>query len=1123
MADWEDLPDYNGTDGASQPRSPWQLFKDSFLGGALHNPIGAEGVVRATSKLSAEELNKRERALSDKLAAKDAADAEATKGWETLSPENIGYQAVKLLGGAVGGIDPTAVIAPGRHFATRILSQMGINAGLDLGGQLTEKKRGVRDEVDPREIAFNAGAGLLTQGAFEVHSKAQTGRMINRGSKYPQYAALNDVIVNHLEGGGTLEHPKTSPKGAMGPQQVMPETARKPGFDIKPWNGKTQADLARVGRQYSAALLDHYKGDSEKALAAYNGGFGRVDHLVSKYGDSWLQHMPEESRNYVKNGLDKMNPEVRSGQPIMEDFNFDPSDNVHQFPSEKLAELTPDELRDMEARRTSGEVIPFSKEQPEVTVGEVDPSLHDLANFLEQQKDQLTPAERQDMDASAPKPTNRNTGAEDVLGKGSVATTPVNDVPSSRDLELQKALDTPENKAEAQRVFEDTFSRELGEPLPDDYASAVIKQRGGTGRKFTKSAKEMNRVKDAADFAVHEFWQDKLDNLRGVDRNTPPARPPYPGEEGFPKPGEPGNSGGPKGGGDEPVDTRPALERLADAIKKAGPARERTEDMYHLERKSREAQIQAIRARGGSAGEIFGVLKGELPKADFESIADKFSPEDIRDIERHVITHKNLRGHEVAKVLTAVRGLFNPEGARIPTHSDLDLMNDVFPVQLTKALTAKVRKMEGGQLGLELLNTPKALASSVDVSAPGRQGMFLVGRKEFWDNLPEQFKFLASEDKYQAAMEAIKDHPNFELARQADLAVRDTSHLKIGDREEAFAANLPEELLEQLQEKMPGGKYIPNVYRASDRAYTGFLRKLRFDVFDTLIEKGRDQGINWEKNPKALKALGRYINSATGRGDLKSFGKSVESAAPYLNALFFSPRFMKSRIDLLNPLFYYNLHKASPFVAKEALKDGSKFLGTEALILGLAIAGGAEVEGDWRSSDSLKIKIGDTRIDTLTGFKPFLTLATRLVRRSTKTLSGEVKPIGMGTEGTGDFGERTGLDIFNDFKRTKAAPLPSAMMNWLDGKDSVGNKFKYTTEGARLIAPMWVPGLISVLQKDGAKGAWTVLPELIGWGTQTFNVEEQKAKRKADRQGQKDKKATPSNDAWETLPQYKGH
>jgi hypothetical protein len=74
----------------AKPRTPWQRFKDTFLEGAVHAPIGAEGVVRATTDLSSEELNKRERILSDKLRARrEWEDATLFGNVDTLSPANI--------------------------------------------------------------------------------------------------------------------------------------------------------------------------------------------------------------------------------------------------------------------------------------------------------------------------------------------------------------------------------------------------------------------------------------------------------------------------------------------------------------------------------------------------------------------------------------------------------------------------------------------------------------------------------------------------------------------------------------------------------------------------------------------------------------------------------------------------------------------------------------------------------------------------------------------------------------------------------------------------------------------------------------------------------------------------
>lgn len=92
-----------------------------------------------------------------------------------------------------------------------------------------------------------------------------------------------------------------SPAGARGLMQVMPGTARDPGYGIRPSNG-TPADDVRVGRQYRAALLNKY-GDLAKHWAAYNAGPGRVDGLISRYGQNWLSYAPKETRDYVAKNL----------------------------------------------------------------------------------------------------------------------------------------------------------------------------------------------------------------------------------------------------------------------------------------------------------------------------------------------------------------------------------------------------------------------------------------------------------------------------------------------------------------------------------------------------------------------------------------------------------------------------------------------------------------------------------------------------------------------------------------------------------------------------------------------------------------------------------------------------
>ena len=89
----------------------------------------------------------------------------------------------------------------------------------------------------------------------------------------------------------------------MGLMQVMPETARDPGFGLRPANPANATDMVRLGKQYRAKMEQRYGGDPAKMWAAYNAGPGRVDGLLQRHGNAWLDHAPQETRNYVAKNL----------------------------------------------------------------------------------------------------------------------------------------------------------------------------------------------------------------------------------------------------------------------------------------------------------------------------------------------------------------------------------------------------------------------------------------------------------------------------------------------------------------------------------------------------------------------------------------------------------------------------------------------------------------------------------------------------------------------------------------------------------------------------------------------------------------------------------------------------
>lgn len=73
----------------------------------------------------------------------------------------------------------------------------------------------------------------------------------------------------------------TSPAGARGITQLMPSTARKPGYGIAPVKDQSEEEYLRVGKEYLTKMYEKF-GDWEKALAAYNAGVGNVTKAISK-------------------------------------------------------------------------------------------------------------------------------------------------------------------------------------------------------------------------------------------------------------------------------------------------------------------------------------------------------------------------------------------------------------------------------------------------------------------------------------------------------------------------------------------------------------------------------------------------------------------------------------------------------------------------------------------------------------------------------------------------------------------------------------------------------------------------------------------------------------------------
>jgi len=379
---------------------------------------------------------------------------------------------------------------------------------------------------------------------------------------------------------------------------------------------------------------------------------------------------------------------------------------------------------------------------------------------------------------------------------------------------------------------------------------------------------------------------------------------------------------------------------------------------------------------------------------------------------------------------------------------------------------------------VSMLNLPRAVMSSMDLSAPLRQGLYFINKGAFWRSLPSMFKAFNpknGEAFYKEVMTSIQANPNYDLMMRGGLSLTSLDG-PVGKAEEQFASD--------LAQKIPG-------VRMSERAYVGFLNKLRADVFSQYVTKMRDAGIDVE-NKETLRALGAWVNAGTGRGNLP---KQMEGAAPMLNALFFSPRLISSRVTLLSSLVKPSVYGKMPKTLRnEIIKQNIAFGSIAILTLGLISQAipEAEVEYDPRSSDFGKVKIGNTRYDILGGFSQYFTLGGRLAAYSAgmagfdvggdrKTTSGQL------VEYSNEFGATNALDAVIDFFRNKLSPNASFVTDFLADQNTVGEEFTLSGAAMSRMLPMVVQDFAELTAEHGfIEGAAMTAPVIFGVGVNTY-------------------------------------
>lgn len=411
---------------------------------------------------------------------------------------------------------------------------------------------------------------------------------------------------------------------------------------------------------------------------------------------------------------------------------------------------------------------------------------------------------------------------------------------------------------------------------------------------------------------------------------------------------------------------------------------------------------------------------------------------------------------------------------------------------------------------LELLNAPRTLMSSMDFSAVLRQGLIptvahpIIASKA----VIEMFRQSVSQKRFDRWLFDLRESPEYDMIRQTGLYISDPHDMRLSRKEETFMNN--------LVERIPIiGTWL---VKGSERAYISYLNKMRVDIFrQGVAQLGRD-GIYMDNAPEHFEGLARMINNMTGRGASNS--KAMELASPVLSGVFFSPRLIASRLNLLgfsDAASAFGLKKGfygklPPEVRKMALMDMGKFIvfgGTVLALVSAAFGGdddddeGVSVEYDPRSTDFGKIKVGDTRYDIWGGFQQYVRIAAQIFSGEVKDKNDDIKEL----DGEGFFG-KTQLDVGMAAVRSKLAPVPSFAIDLLSRRTPIGEEIVYqwddTDLGDRQISvskeifnhllPIMGSDIIEIINDDerGADGTKakeifkTAIPSIFGIGVNTY-------------------------------------
>jgi hypothetical protein len=384
-------------------------------------------------------------------------------------------------------------------------------------------------------------------------------------------------------------------------------------------------------------------------------------------------------------------------------------------------------------------------------------------------------------------------------------------------------------------------------------------------------------------------------------------------------------------------------------------------------------------------------------------------------------------------------------------------------------------------------NLAKAIRASFDWSAFGRQGWWttLSHPKAAQQAFADMYAATFSTQDALALREELDARPTTAMRMQAKVFLASVDgNATFNEREEMFQARLPKHLGKLVGLGAAG-------IEASNRAYATYLNRMRADLFDIMIA-GHPTG---KPSAEELRAIGFYVNAATGRGELTRHPE----AARTLSAVLWSPRLQVSRMQMV---VGYPIIRAAMagqgWAAKAIAKEYARSLSgmTASLVAATMVASLFHDDDDPderligldpRSSMFGKVRLfADTWVDFTGGASQYLVLGTKIARGEAADKYGNVVKL----RGPDKAWKRSPLGEVGRSFRGKTHPVIGLVIDYIEGETMIGEPVTPGYIVKNLVSPLSVQNTIETMIEDGIPVGLAVgVMDSLGFASNGYEIE----------------------------------